>query len=191
MCKFVKRLPFAPMVQSPGFTAIELLVSIAILAILASLAAPSFTDSIKRYRIAAVRDDLMSSIQFARTEAIRRGVAVSLRRTTTCSPATTDDWNCGWEIFVDRNANGTRNVNANAALDDTLLQVSVVPPGYDVVHPGNGASLIVNVWGQAQGVGRRFVITPSADGVSSPSTTTICINSGGRIRKLTGDATCT
>ncbi len=184
-----KYFPSGLNARSLGFTTIELMVSIGILVVLAALAAPSFTETIKRYRIAAVRDDLMSSIQFARTEAIRRGVAVSMRRTTTCGPATTDDWNCGWEIFVDRNANGTRNTNANAALDDTLLQVSTVPAGYDVVQPSNGSSFTVNVWGQPPF--RRFVISPQDVGVSSPSTATICINSGGRIRKLVGDPTCT
>ena len=174
--------------KARGFTLIESLVSIAILAVLAALAAPSFTQSIKRYRIVAVRDDLMSSIQFARTEAIRRGVAVSLSRTSTCSPATANDWDCGWEVFVDRNANGTRDANATPALDDTLLQTSVAPTGYSITQPANGSSITANVWGQT--TTRKFLIYPTADGVSNAATTTICINSGGRIRKLSGDATC-
>lgn len=175
-----------------GFSLIELMVVIAILGTLASLAAPSFSESIKRYRIASVRDDLIGSIQFARSEAIRRGVAVSLKRTTTasCAPATADEWDCGWEIFVDRNANGTRNANANPSLDDTLIQKSVVPAGYGVMHKDLGSSLTINVWGQAKGMGQNFVLTPP-EGVSGASTTTVCINSGGRIRKLEGEASCT
>jgi type IV fimbrial biogenesis protein FimT len=172
-----------------GFSLIELMVVVAILGTLASLAGPSFSESIKSYRIAAVRDDLIASIQLARTEAVRRGVAVSLRRTETCAPATTVDWNCGWEIFVDRNGNGTRNANAaDAALDDTLLQVSTVPSGFDVVQRGGASSLTVNLWGQPPF--RRFIITPQVGGVSSPSTTTICINSGGRIRIIKRSTVC-
>lgn len=186
----MKHVPLKVFRKCSGFSLIEVMVSVAVLGILASLAAPSFSESINRYRIASVRDDLIGSIQLARSEAIRRGVAVSLRRTTTtgCAPATSDEWNCGWEMFVDRNANGIRNANANPALDDTRLQVSTVPSGYDILQPSAGSSLTVNIWGQPPF--RSFVISPHNPGISSPSTTTLCINSGGRIRKLPGQATC-
>jgi type IV fimbrial biogenesis protein FimT len=170
---------------SSGFTLIEVMVSVAILAILAALAAPSFGDSIKKYRIKAIREDLMSSIQLARSEAIRRGIPVILVRTTVCSNTLIDanDWSCGWEIFVDANLNGSKSAG------DLVIQTSEVPIGYGLMHTGLGSSLQVNVWGQAQGVGQKFVVTPP-EGVSGSSTTTVCINSGGRIRKLIGDATC-
>lgn len=175
-----------------GFNIVELMVTVAILGVLASLAGPNFSESIKRYRVNALRDDLVSSIQFARSEAIRRGARVSVARTTGCAWVVVpgdDDWSCGWEVFLDRNANGVRNTNTDTTLDDTLLQQSVVPAGYGVMHPGRGASLTANVWGQLPGGWQRFVLTPPS-GVSSPATSTVCINSGGRVRTLKDEVVC-
>lgn len=167
-----------------GFSLIELMVSVAILAVLATLGGPSFVDALKRYKINALRDELIGSIQLARTEAIKRGTLVWLSRVNCSANASdSDDWSCGWEIVADSNASGTKTSS------DLIVQTTTFPTGYALMHTGLGSSLQFNVWGQAQGVGQKFVLTPM-EGVSGASTTTICINSGGRIRKLTGDATC-
>lgn len=59
-----------------GFTLIELMVTIAIAAILAAIAAPSFSELIKSDRITAQANDLYSQLLFARSEAIKRGYPV-------------------------------------------------------------------------------------------------------------------
>lgn len=170
-----------------GFTLVELMVTISILGILAALAAPSFSDSIKRYRVNAIKDDLIASMQIARSEAIRRGLPVFLIRTTNCGATlTTSEWTCGWSVVVDTDSNGT----ASAAELATPIQISTVPIGYDVVHPGRGIQMIFNRWGQMQGVGERLVITNSDDGIAGAATTTACISSGGRIREVKGAVTC-
>jgi type IV fimbrial biogenesis protein FimT len=173
-----------------GFTLVEAMVVVAILAILAMLAAPSFSSSIKRYRVNAIKDDLMSSMQVARSEAIRLGLPVMLIRsssTAACTVATVEEWNCGWQMVVDSNSNGT--ISAAELL--AARQISTVPIGYDVLHPGQGIQMMFNRWGQAQGVGERFVISNALDGVSGDATITVCISSGGRTRSIKGSATCT
>lgn len=174
-------------IRRAGFTLVEVLVVVVILAGLASLAAPSFTESIQKSRINSIQQEFSASFQLARSEAIRRGFPVLLARTTGCGVALigTDDWSCGWQIVVDTNRNGVNNAG------EPVLQVTTIPDNYGVVHTGLGSVIQLNVWGQAQGVGQRLVITPPPPGgVSSPSTTTVCINSGGRIRKLSGEALC-
>ncbi|MDP3653888.1 MAG: GspH/FimT family protein [Rhodoferax sp.] len=170
-----------------GFTLVEVLVVVAVLAGLASLAAPSFTESIRKSQINSIQQEFSASFQLARSEAIRRGFPVLLARTTGCGVVLldTDDWSCGWQIVVDTNRNGA--VNAG----EPVLQVTTIPNDYGVMHTGLGSVIQLNVWGQAQGVGQRLVITPPPpEGISGPSTTTVCINSGGRIRKLSGEAIC-
>jgi type IV fimbrial biogenesis protein FimT len=171
--------------RGTGFTLIEVMVSLAILAILAALAAPNFSASIKKYRINAIRDDFTGSIHLARSEAIRRSVPVILTRTTGCSATLVDvnDWSCGWEIVVDANSNGSKSVG------ELVLQTTNVPDGYGVMHPGKGASLSINVWGQTSAAFGRFVLTPP-EGVSGKTTTTVCINSGGRVRSFQDAVTC-
>lgn len=59
-----------------GFTLIELIVVLAVTAILATLAAPSFTDQFARRRIEGVATELSTDLQFARTQAVANGSAV-------------------------------------------------------------------------------------------------------------------
>ncbi len=87
-----------------GFSLIELMITIAVLAILVALAAPSFTAMINANRITGQSNELVSSLQLARLEAVRRNEAVRVCRTTdgaTCS-TTVGAWT-GWLTVVDRN----------------------------------------------------------------------------------------
>ncbi|MBT0569286.1 GspH/FimT family pseudopilin [Curvibacter sp. CHRR-16] len=172
--------------RTQGFSAIELLIVIGIVVILAALAAPSFSTAIDRYRINSAKDELIAAIQFARMESVRRGVQVSLIRTTGCGATLTDsdDWSCGYQVFVDSNANGSLNTG------ELTLQTFNYPKNYNLMHTGLGASLRMNIWGLPVTTGQKFVFTPTAAGVASGATTTVCISSGGRLRTLAGEATC-
>lgn len=62
-----------------GFTIIELMVVVAVLAIAAAVAVPSFTNVIEANRLASETNRLLASINFARSEAVKIGDDVSLR----------------------------------------------------------------------------------------------------------------
>ncbi len=79
-----------------GLTLIELLVTLAILAILMTLALPSFRDFFSSNRIAAATSDFVTSLNLARSEAIRRGAQVTMLSTNGSG-----DWGGGWTMFVD------------------------------------------------------------------------------------------
>lgn len=74
-----------------GFTLIELLVTVAILAILLGLAVPSFRSLIENNRTQTAANNLTGALQFARSEAIKRGVATQIcrRNGNACANATT------------------------------------------------------------------------------------------------------
>lgn len=59
-----------------GFTLVEALVAVGVLAILASLAAPSFESTFVRFRIRVAAEGLSSGLQLARSEALRRNQPV-------------------------------------------------------------------------------------------------------------------
>ncbi|MDG1065291.1 MAG: prepilin-type N-terminal cleavage/methylation domain-containing protein [Luminiphilus sp.] len=61
-----------------GFTLVELLVALIVVAILVSIAAPSFQDLIKRQRLKAVVETLLSDMRTARSEALALGLAESV-----------------------------------------------------------------------------------------------------------------
>ena len=56
-----------------GFTLLELMVTIAVLAILTTIAIPNFRDLVQNNRVTTQANELVSALTFARTEAVKRG----------------------------------------------------------------------------------------------------------------------
>ncbi|WP_312914436.1 GspH/FimT family pseudopilin [Stenotrophomonas sp.] len=64
--------------SSSGFTLVELMVTIAVLAIIASIAAPAMQGLIRANRLTATTNELVTALQLARTEAVRRNAPVTV-----------------------------------------------------------------------------------------------------------------
>lgn len=110
-----------------GFTLIELMVTVALLAILAAMAAPSFTNLINSNRLAGAANDVVAALQMARMEAIRRGESVVLCPSTDGADCDGDDWS-RMIVFSDRN--GNRSVDPST--DVLLRDVTVAGSGIEV-----------------------------------------------------------
>lgn len=85
-----------------GFTLIELMITLVVVIILAAIAAPSFSTMIRENRAATQANNLLSSLQMARSEAINRGVRVTMRRLSNTDTV----WEDGWRVFTDWNGDG-------------------------------------------------------------------------------------
>ena len=85
---------------SRGFTLIELMVAVAMIAILSAVAAPSFSEMMVRSAIRSASSDLGADLNVARAEAIRVGGRVSVcPRTSPTDMTCGSDWSQGWLVF--------------------------------------------------------------------------------------------
>lgn len=104
--------------RTAGFTLLELMLTITVLAVLLGLAVPSFRETIERNRLTGANNDFISALNYARSEALKMSNPVSLCPSAdgaTC--AGSNDWSTGYIAFADPNGNG----NLDGA--ETPLQV--------------------------------------------------------------------
>ncbi len=87
---------------SHGFTIVELMITVAIAAILLVIGIPNFTEFVANNRIVSTTNELASHLNIARVHAIARNTPVSICASadgTSCGVSTR--WDTGWIVFVD------------------------------------------------------------------------------------------
>lgn len=92
--------PSAPGACSHGVTLVELMVTLAIVAILLAVGVPAFADMIRNNKLRTTTNSFFSSINLTRAEAIRRGERVDMVPLDEAG-----DWSKGWAVFIDKNGN--------------------------------------------------------------------------------------
>jgi type IV fimbrial biogenesis protein FimT len=76
-----------------GFTLIELMITLAVMAILITAALPSFNEFIKNNRLTTQANDFIAAMNLARSEAIKRGASINISSTSGDG-----NWSGGWRI---------------------------------------------------------------------------------------------
>lgn len=87
-----------------GFTLVELMITILLAAIVLTLGIPSFNQTIRTNRVATQVNELVTALNLARSEAIHRGLGVTVCASAdqaTCSGS--KDWRTGWIVITDDN----------------------------------------------------------------------------------------
>ncbi|MEO0574912.1 MAG: GspH/FimT family pseudopilin [Pseudomonadota bacterium] len=88
--------------RAGGYTVLELMLAVAIVAIVAGFAVPSFLSTIRANRTVTINNELVSALTLARSEAIKRGNRVTVCPTAdqvSCLAGGT--WESGWIVFDD------------------------------------------------------------------------------------------
>lgn len=157
-----------------GVTLIELMTAVVVLAILLGIGVPSFRNIMRENQIAAQSNNLLASLTLARSEAMKRGIRVSVcaANNDASACAGTANWSNGWILFAD-------DFGSAGTLDasDTILQKW--PPTADaVVVASEDASVTFARTGRAE-LARSFFVTKQ--GCTGEQLRTIDIAASGRV----------
>lgn len=107
-----------------GFTILELMLVLVIASILLLMGVPSMQDVIKNNRLVTINNELVSSMQVARSEAIKQSAVACVCPSSTAGSAApacdaSDNWEAGWIAFTDTSDNCQYEPGDN----DVLLKI--------------------------------------------------------------------
>ncbi|MEI8572788.1 prepilin-type N-terminal cleavage/methylation domain-containing protein [Methylomonas sp. LW13] len=172
---------------SKGFTLVELMVTIAIAGVLVGIAIPSFTSIISNNRLTTSANELVTALNLARSEAVKRGVSVTVRKIDDKSSTNKNktawasaNWEQGWDVFTDANDNGEFDTG-----DDVLLKTYAALSASYTLRGNNFANFIRFTSSGQSNTNGSFVICNNSDGNNTPEANTsrlIIVNSIGRVR---------
>ena len=161
---------------STGYTLLELMVTVTIAGILMGVAVPSFTSIISSNRLTTYANELVTALNFARSEAIKRGQDVVVRKTGT-------NWEDGWQVFVDIDRSTPAKQNVLDAGDIVLRIYSKLSDSFTLRGNNNFTNFIrYQPDGTSSNIG-SFVICDNSDGNNIPEAYTsklITVNILGR-----------
>jgi type IV fimbrial biogenesis protein FimT len=84
---------------SAGFTLVEMMIVIALVAIIMAIAVPSFREASLGSQLRATANELVAGAMLARSEAIKRNAAVTMCVSTSGTACTGGSWEQGWIVI--------------------------------------------------------------------------------------------
>jgi type IV fimbrial biogenesis protein FimT len=161
--------------RTRGFTLLELMTTITIVAVLLAIGVPSMRSMIQRNRVSSAHNDLAASIAYARTTAINRGQLVSMCPSadgSTCTSAG-QDFEPGWIVYTypagtasankayDGTATLLRAVDRRAGVSIHALQSQVITFGLQgQLRPGTALVFLTCARSGDSGIGTSTTIAP-------------------------------
>ncbi len=163
-----------------GFTLVELLVVVVLIAIMLAIAVPSFASFIANYRVTTAMNDFLQGVTTTRLEALKRGKFVDM------VPKVAGNWQSGWRIIVDSDKD-----HALSPGDEVIFEHDALSSFITVSNPSSGgfddgtASIYIAFDGT--GYPRKH---STVAGVTGPLTGGVVMVDGGAPRATVKHALC-
>lgn len=131
-------LPYRGRRSSTGFSIIELMIAITVIAIFIALGMPAFFEFLQNAKIRTAAESMRAGIQFAKSEALRRNTSVRFQLMTTLDSDCVANYEArNWVVSLD-NANGKCNAAPSETDDPRILQKKSAAEGTE------GVAIITN-----------------------------------------------
>jgi type IV fimbrial biogenesis protein FimT len=176
-----------PHYNTGGFTLVELIVTMAIGAIILTQAVPSFLYTIKSNRLTTETNKLVADINLARSEAINRSgniVVCSSANPSASSPscASSTTWSTGWLVFAD---DGDGSFDAS---NDTLIRIGLGQASNSTISFISTDNAVIYT-SEGLTTSTSTIVIAICDDRGTDSGRQIQVNPTGRPRLITGDST--
>lgn len=178
--------------RTRGVTAIELLVTLAVLAILLGVAAPAMSRFINQWQVSNATNAFTGSLRTARSEAIARVRPVVMCRvanntSNTClTNVGANGFASGWIVFVNNDQDGNFNFNPNSEPKDELLLRQEALTGIADIEPKRAGKFVFLPNGLLNSNNNRVNVVGRDETKRG-----ICISKPGRIRYVADSVDCT
>lgn len=156
-----------------GYTLLELLVTLSIIAILSAIAVPSFDGVMNKTKQSSELNGFLSELHLARSEAIKRSRQIVVCPSNNGSDCGADNtWSLGRIMFIDNNRNNTRDNN-----DEILRITDAIETGLSIQASAN---ISTNIRYRSDGMAAEVGELTVCDKRGSSSAQAIIINATGR-----------
>ncbi len=184
-----------------GFSLAELMVTIAILAVITGLAIPSLRDFLVSVEMSNMANEFANDMQNARQQAINRNRCVTMcvasdvfSDTPACTNAPPNNWTRGWIVVTNPTCNATIGV-LDPARRETIIYTNATSDAAYTIGAGGGGGFRRRITFDQQGrptAGRTsFSLAPvNLDSVNSKYIRDICLSQAGRVRVIKSGDPC-
>ncbi len=177
-----------------GLTLVELMMVLAMMAVVTSLAVPSFRSLWVKRSVLMAAEALLGDLRYARSEALKRLRPVLVCQSSNGDSCTRDGaaWADGWLVFIDSNGNAQVDGDNPDGPAEALLRIQSGLPALASIasNVSTGHSIAYQATGSAKSAAQTIIFTPA--GTELPdSIRSLCISLQGRARVgLAGATSC-
>lgn len=173
--------------QETGFTLVELMITLVVVAILLGTVAPGMARLMERNRIQTAADDLFTGLMLTRSEALKRNQNVVICKSangTGCATGGGTDWHDGWLVYADADGD-------SAADPNEILRVTSALRNGDTLYTSGSDfddQVSYGVDGTASGIG-TFVVCNEAGDLNYSREVAVSVTGRPKLNKSTTNCT--